>query len=260
MEIICNPGISLNITSGTHNFEIKNENMDTNSQDNQQFSIKFTTKEDGKIVIVLKKVSKNKSEGSNTIIMAFRKSLAEKKIKSCIVKWWNRIQEIKTQCVLKIQSCFRKWINNKVKNQIELVLKIQSYFRKMMALKVFNCLIYETKLKTYEPQVVKLQSFFRIWLAKRNINQYRLNIGWKDTTQLNKKKNNKKVKPRQSLTLQTGEEFSFSQTDYVEKMKKHPRFKQVRCMHGSECYYLKKGFCTYYHDGDENKYECVPIL
>ena len=253
MEIICNPGVSLNITSGTHNFEINNENMDIYSQDNEQFSIKFTTKEDGKIVIVLKKVPKNKSEDSNTIIMAFRKSLAEKKIKSCIVKWWNRIQKkIKTQCVLKIQSCIRKWINNK--------LKIQSYFRKKMALKVFNCLIYETKLKTYEPQVVKLQSFFRIWLAKRNINQYRLNIGWKDTTQLNKKKNNKKVKSRQRLTLQAEEEFSFSQTDYVEKMKKHPRFKQVRCMHGSECYYLKKGFCTYYHDGDENKYECVPIL
>ena len=95
MEIICNPGVSLNITSGDQNFEINNENINTNNLNNQKFSIKFTTKEKGKIVIVFKKVSENKSEDSNTNIMVFRKSLAEKKIKSCILKWRNRIQKIK---------------------------------------------------------------------------------------------------------------------------------------------------------------------
>lgn len=266
MEIICHPGTSFNISSGNNNFEINNEDMDLSSENNQQFSIKFSLKEDGKIIIVFKKISDNKFEDGNKSIIAFRKCLAEKKIKSCVLKWWiKRTQKIESQLALKIQSCFRKWLNNnKEIIQTVLVVKLQSYIRKWLSMKTISSLRYKLRLKSYHYQILKLQSFFRIWLAKRNIEQYRSNIGWKNSSlfkKKNKKNGNKKNNIENPVYKQSAVVSSSSQS-YYEKMfidENHPQFKTVLCRNGENCRFLKKGFCTYYHVGDEQKYRCVPI-
>lgn len=241
METRCEPEFSFNITPGDENIQI--------NPNGNKYKLSFSSDMGvSKIVIIFEKVSNQKSEENTTNSITFKNS-------SSIISQFKDFTSIQLSSAEKIKSCFRKWFKERNKHENKFVIKIQSCVRAWLSIKFVDSLKYKLRFKNCFSETLKLQSIIRMWLIKKNIQQYHVNCGWTYNTPTSKK--DSKNKSKRFNNKQS--EFE-NRNPYQKEMEQHPCFKTVRCLYQDKCKFLRdKGFCTFYHDGDENKFQCVPV-
>lgn len=136
-------------------------------------------------------------------------------------------------------------------------------FRKMQAYKIQSCVrkwLYHKRIEKNKTQVAFtiLQSFIRMWLTKKNIQQFQFNSGWRNFKQANRNKS----KPKEDKAMKDSKNEnpvpkkkpsckSSSNLDVITKHKYNPKWKTKECKSGDNCIYHKNGVCCFLHKDDK---------